>query len=195
MPDQDPQAQLFAALAKAQAEFPAIPKNRTVTVKHRSGGEHSFRYAELDTIIAATRPALTRHGLSVLQPIDGDKLTTVVTHEGGGMITSTMQMPHMEADLKIYGAALSYLRRYQYQAMLCLASDDDIDEITEPPSRLTDEQKETADEFSEQIAAAQSLDELNALAKPLSATKMPDILKKGLRAEWTARRSELEGKK
>lgn len=195
MLDQDPQAQLFAALAKAQAEFPAIPKNRTVTIRHKSGAQHSFRYAELDTIIAATRPALSKHGLSVLQPIDGDKLTTVVTHEGGGTIKSVMQMPHMEADLKIYGAALSYLRRYQYQAMLCLAPDDDIDEITELPSQLTDEQKETADGFSEQIAAAQTIDELKALTKPLAATKMPDILKKGLRAEWTARRSELEEKK
>ena len=39
---------LFGALAKAQAAFPAIPRDRTVKVTMKSGGTYSFAYAPLD---------------------------------------------------------------------------------------------------------------------------------------------------
>ena len=49
--------ELFAALAKAQAEFDIVGKNRS---------SHYGGYADLEELIAATRPALTKYGLSIL---------------------------------------------------------------------------------------------------------------------------------
>ena len=53
--------ELFAALAKAQAEFDIVGKNRS---------SHYGGYADLEELIAATRPALTKNGLSITRRID-----------------------------------------------------------------------------------------------------------------------------
>lgn len=121
---------LFAALAKAQAKFPAIPKNREVEITMKSGGRYKFRYADLEAIIAATRPPLAENGLSVLQVVRNQQLVTILAHESGQMIESAMPLPDPDKtlDIKTYGAEMSYKRRYGYQAMVCVAADDDIDE-------------------------------------------------------------------
>lgn len=122
-------AKLACALAKAQGAFNAIAKNRTVKIQTREKGAYTFSYADLEAIIAATRPALSANGLSLVQPIIGDKLYTILTHESGEQIESWMSLPQMHAaDPKSFGALVSYLRRYGQQSMLNVAADDDVDE-------------------------------------------------------------------
>lgn len=122
-------AELSAALAKAQGEFAAIPKNRAVKIQMKSGGSFNFKYADLEATINATRPALSKNGLSVIQPICDDKLLTVITHSSGQYIESSMLLPaQIGDDPKQYGAKISYLRRYAYQALVCVMADDDLDE-------------------------------------------------------------------
>ena len=55
---------LAASLAKAQGEFTAIAKNRLVEITMKTGGKFKFKYADLDAIIEATRPALSKNGLA-----------------------------------------------------------------------------------------------------------------------------------
>lgn len=123
---------LYEALAKAAANFLPIAKNRTVKIATRAGGSYLFRYADLDAIIAATRPSLAACGLSVVQPIltteGGTVLATTLLHSGGGYLTSSVPLPGMTGDPKEYGALITYLRRYAYTALLCVASDDDLDQ-------------------------------------------------------------------
>lgn len=121
-------ASLMLSLAKAQSEFKAIRKNRTVEIPTKNGGRYSFSYADLEEIISATRPALTANGLSVIQPINDGKLFTIIMHENGHQILSSIDLPSHNGDTKAYGATVSYLRRYAYQSLLCVAADDDIDE-------------------------------------------------------------------
>lgn len=124
-------AKLAAALAKAQAEFPAIPKNRTgrIQPKDQSKQGFEFKYADLEAVIAATRPALTKHGLAVIQQIAGDALRTILVHESGEQLVSEIFVggPRDYTDIKHFGIMVSYNRRYQYQSMVCVASDDDAD--------------------------------------------------------------------
>lgn len=122
-------AELSAALAKAQGEFAAIPKNRAVKIQMKSGGSFNFKYADLEATINATRPALSKNGLSIIQPICDDKLLTIITHSSGQYIESSMPLPvQIGDDPKQYGAKISYLRRYAYQALVCVMADDDLDE-------------------------------------------------------------------
>lgn len=122
-------AELSAALAKAQGEFAAIPKNRAVKIQMKSGGSFNFKYADLEATINATRPALSKNGLSVIQPICDDKLLTIITHSSGQYIESSMPLPaQIGDDPKQYGAKISYLRRYAYQSLVCVMADDDLDE-------------------------------------------------------------------
>ena len=118
---------LAAALAKAQGEFQAIRKNREVMIAMRSGGSYKFRYADLETILAATRPALNKNGLSIFSEVDGGTLITILLHESGEERRSTFNLPAAD-DIKGYGAQISYLRRYAITAMLGVAADDDLDE-------------------------------------------------------------------
>lgn len=127
-------AKLFAALAKAQGAFPEIAKNRAVEITMKSGGKFRFRYADLQAIIAATKGPLSSNGLSVIQLVNQDEankltITTILAHEGGGTLRSTVapKLPD-DADPKSIGAVITYYRRYQYQALLCISSDDDLDE-------------------------------------------------------------------
>ena len=58
-------AQEFAdALAAFQAECPSIIKNATAVVTGRSGGQFSYKFADLDHIAGIVRAPLREHGLS-----------------------------------------------------------------------------------------------------------------------------------
>lgn len=124
-------ARLAAALAKAQAEFPAIPKNRTgrIQPKDQSKQGFEFKYADLEAVIAATRPYLTKYGLAVVQQIVNETLRTILVHESGEQLVSEIIVggPRDYNDIKHFGIMVSYNRRYQYQSMVCVASDDDAD--------------------------------------------------------------------
>lgn len=127
---------LYAALAKAQAAFQPIVKNREVQITMKSGGKFKFRYADIDEITAKTRPALAANGLSILQPIQSDPATgatwidTMLTHSDGGVITSRVDIKPAASysDPKEFGATVTYVRRYAVTALLGVAADDDLDE-------------------------------------------------------------------
>ena len=121
-------AGLYAALAKAQGEFHAVAKNRSVQIRMKEGGTYKFEYADLEQLISCTRPALAKHGLAVVQVIVDNELRTRLLHADGGSVSSLMKLPVMGQDPKAFGAAISYMRRYSYSALLCLAADDDLDE-------------------------------------------------------------------
>lgn len=130
---------LFAALANATKAFRPIVKNRLVKIKPRDKAEFEFRFADFAELIEATRPALAEHGLTVIQPTADEEgklyLYTALIHSEGGALVSKIILngPVEGVDLKVYGIELSYLRRYHYSAMLCLAADDDIDDDGRAP--------------------------------------------------------------
>lgn len=122
------QAALYAALAKAQGEFAPVAKNRAVQIRMKEGGTYKFEYADLEQLISCTRPALAKNGLAVVQLITDGELHTQLVHQDGGNLQSSMKLPMPGQDPKAFGAAVTYMRRYAYGALLCLAADDDLDE-------------------------------------------------------------------
>ena len=118
--------QLAAALAKAQNQFPQIKRDKRVTVKTKTGGEYSFNYAPLDTILDAVRGPLGANGLALTQSLDEGGLRTTLMHESGAVITGCIAIPPT-ADIQGLGSAITYLRRYALQAMLGIAAEEDDD--------------------------------------------------------------------
>lgn len=119
--------ELFAALAKAQSEFLEIKKSEDGQI-----GNQKFKYADLDQLIKATRPALTKHDLAVIQLLnteDGDNfVTTLLVHSSGQSISSKIVISRADCvRVQDFGKASSYLRRYGYSSILCLAADSDLD--------------------------------------------------------------------
>lgn len=123
--------ELAAALAKAQAAFLPICRDKTVKVKTRTGGEYKFSYAPLESIMAAIKQGLADNGLCILQSIvsvdKSDYIETTVLHASGESIANMTPVLVMENGPQAYGSAVTYARRYGVTTLLCLVADDDDD--------------------------------------------------------------------
>lgn len=132
-------AALFAALAKAQAEFPAIPKDKRATIETKTGAGFSYSYADLATILDAIRPVLGKYGLSVVQ---STRLTepgwvqksTQINHESGEWLETLSVPVPMGSDARAMGSADTYARRYGLTSALAIATeeDDDAGQVSTP---------------------------------------------------------------
>jgi hypothetical protein len=116
---------LAKALAAAQGEFEDAKKD--------SKNPHfKNTYASLASVRAATTPVLSKHGLAVLQAFEphGDAGPCIVTwllHESGQWIRSRLFIPASKKDAQGFGSAITYGRRYSWQAITGIAADDDDD--------------------------------------------------------------------
>ena len=116
--------ELASALAKAQAK---------ITFASKDSKAHAYKYADLGTVIEAVKPALNENGISFIQLIEESeptsvKVTTLLLHSSGQFIGSTGStgIPEMRGcnESQRAGAAQSYLKRYQLQALTGLPTED-----------------------------------------------------------------------
>lgn len=119
---------LYEALAKAQGEFPDIPR-----LSEGQAGSRKFGYAGYATIMKCVRPALTKHGIAILQPLHSREspVTTTILAGHGASIISSLSFPQQK-DPQDFGKHHTYYRRYQLQSMLGLEGDKDADESDIP---------------------------------------------------------------
>jgi hypothetical protein len=122
-------ADLFGALAKAQASYDTLEKTKTAQVEsRRTGAKFSYTYATLADTIGATR-ALHENGIAVLQipTFNGEtvSVTTLVGHASGQWIESTISAAPVEITVQSIGSTITFLRRYSRQAISGIAPEDD----------------------------------------------------------------------
>lgn len=124
--------ELFAALAgfhEALSKTP-ITKDEKKTINGR-GGTRVLHYASLDNIIKVTRPLLAAQGLTVIQNLAGEFLSTRIIHKSGQFIGYLTPFAPMAGngtnEVQNIGGGLTYLRRYTYNAVLNLSIEDDND--------------------------------------------------------------------
>jgi hypothetical protein len=125
------------AVAKFQAECPELQKTKTATVVTRTGGKYQYKYAPLSSMMAAMRPALSAHGLTVTwstRAIEGGKGTIAIcrlAHERGHVEEAEFAVPVDPAarmnPAQAMGSALTYARRYSMMTVLGVAPEDDDD--------------------------------------------------------------------
>ena len=124
---------MVQALAKAQGEIGDIPRNRTVTVQPRSGGQpYQFKYATLSAIIDAIRKPLSSNGLAYTQIISHDAETgyyilTTTLWFGNQFLSSKTPIIAEGQTNQQFGSALTYMKRYALAAILGIAADEDDD--------------------------------------------------------------------
>lgn len=117
---------LSSALAKAQAEMSAAPKN---------GYNPHFKnsFSTLEDLIEVSRKPLTKYGLSVTQyphSVEGETfLVTKLRHASGEDETSVVRI-HLKdpTDIQKLGSAMSYLKRYAYAAICGIATSEGDDD-------------------------------------------------------------------
>lgn len=125
---------------KAQGEIASI---------HKDGSNLWFKskYASLDAIIEALRPILSKHKLSVLQPLSEEGLQTVILHESGQWIASGLKVVTIPEEViaktgrptanlcQREGTGVTYLKRYQLGAMFLISTDEDTDATMGQPTQ------------------------------------------------------------
>jgi hypothetical protein len=117
------------SFAAAMAEMPDV--KRTGANKHLG-----VKYSTLDDLIHATRPVLSRHGLSLnwQTGIDGSNITVtaIVRHAQGHSIETTLSGPRDNGKqmnvLQGGGSTETYLKRYSGFSILGLSSGDEVDD-------------------------------------------------------------------
>jgi len=114
--------ELFAALAKAQAEVENATKGST-------NPHFKSKYADLAEVLNTVRPTFAKHGLSILQStaFEGSlvSVVTLIAHESGGHVSSVASCVPAKSDAQGIGAATTYLRRYALASMTGVAQEDD----------------------------------------------------------------------
>jgi hypothetical protein len=117
---------LSTSLAKAQGEFKTADLNK---------GNPYFksRYADLMSVVNASRPALTKYGLSVVQDIiahdDGQSvLHTILLHSTGQWIESRMRIVPPKNDIQTISSYTTYLKRMAYASLVGVVTGDEDDD-------------------------------------------------------------------
>ena len=117
---------LASALCKAQQAMESA---------YEGGYNPHFKskFCRLTDLINASRPALTAHGLSVIQYPNSDSdatyLVTVLMHSSGEKIVSQVKMVlDKPSDIQSFGKVMTYLKRYAYAAIVGIAIADDEDD-------------------------------------------------------------------
>lgn len=124
---------LADSLAKAQGKFETVKKDT------KNGAYAGSKYAELASIIDATKKHLSDEGIAVIQMPRSEfgeseakmlHLTTMLAHNSGEWISCDLSMPAImrdRFDAQSVGSAVTYARRYSLQSMLGIAAEADDD--------------------------------------------------------------------
>jgi hypothetical protein len=118
--------QVYSRLAKAQAEFKIIIKNKVAKV-----GSYSYRYADLAECLSAVKDALAKYELAVTQNVvlvDSQYWLQTMLHYGNETVYSHVPliMPDKPTPPSL-GSALTYSRRYGLCGLLNVVGEEDDD--------------------------------------------------------------------
>lgn len=125
-------AALSAALAAAQGEITGASKDAL-------NPHFKTKYADLAAVWDACRPALSKNGIAVMQPVSVEgalvKVITLLSHGSGEWISETLVLEARDASPQSVGSACTYGRRYGLSSMVGVAPDDDDDGNAAQPER------------------------------------------------------------
>jgi hypothetical protein len=122
MKTSESQVNLGPALLAAQRAFPIIEKS-----KAGQAGNRKFMYAPLEEIKRLCDPILWENGLLVTQGAEGPLVVTRLEHISGEWRETRMPMNEVHASDQAYGIEFSYKRRYSYQGILGIVTEEDVD--------------------------------------------------------------------
>lgn len=123
------QSEQISELAKSLCAF----QSGVETAKKGSSG-FNYKYADLCQVIATAKPLLAKNHLSISQSLSHTEqghntIVTTLLHASGQYMQGECIIPNLQAGKNMnaaqaLGASISYMRRYAYQAILGMTSED-----------------------------------------------------------------------
>lgn len=167
---------LAVALAKAQSEMRIADLNKT-------NPYFKSRYADLTSVIEASRPCLTKNGLAVTQQLihhdDGQNvLYTTLLHSSGQWICSRVRVIPPKSDVQTLSSHITYLKRLCYASLIGVTTGDEDDDAEVSVATSRDvfakgtalNNKYNPKDNAAEVITKEQLDELN-----YELTNYPDI--------------------
>ena len=161
-------ANIAAALAAAQSEMGKA-------LKSANNPHFRSKYADLASVMDACMPALTSHGIAVIQPTTDDDngrfVETVLIHgETGETLKCRVPLIVSKDDMQGYGSAVTYARRYGLMSMAGIAPEDDDGNAAAkaPPKVQKAPTRGQVNGAKQRLADAENLDDLKSAWGELS---------------------------
>ena len=138
-----------ARLMAAQTEIQAITKDKT-------NPHFRNKYADINTMLAEVKPALHKHNLYIIQPIeDGKVITRIIDAESGTAICESGLELSGQGNPQQRGSEITYYRRYTLQSLLALEAEDDDANAASAPAPAPAAQSHPADDNKPWLDAAE----------------------------------------
>jgi len=138
-----------ARLMAAQTEIQAITKDKT-------NPHFRNKYADINTMLAEVKPALHKHGLYIIQPIEGGKvITRIIDAESGTVLCESGLELSGQGNPQQRGSEITYYRRYTLQSLLALEAEDDDANAASAPAPAPAAQANPADDNKPWLDAAE----------------------------------------
>lgn len=158
-PPLDPQAELYKALAEAQAQAGNVVRNKTA-----NAGARTYHYASLDVLRDAVRPIMAKHGLTFFGRMSDGGIMWLLSHVAGGVVEWYTPYPDGATTPQGLGSCVTYMTRYQLALVLGVASEDDDD-------AQTAQEEAQAAQSAQSAQAAQSARSHQSARSPQSAAR------------------------
>lgn len=159
--------ELFGALAKAQSEY-------RIAYTIKESNYFKSRYEDISEVIRATRPALTKNGLSVnflenYTDDGGRVLTCILAHSSGQTLESRARIISPKDDLAASASQTAFLKRQLYAELtgVSIADEDDDGDCAMSERRGIEEKgvalntKYNPKENKKETISKEQLEELN----------------------------------
>ena len=118
--------ELLQALGNVKKEVGKLSKTETNPF-------FKSKYFDINSLIEQVEPLLEKNGLLLLQPIENNKVVSIIYHmDTEKFVSSSIDLPQLNDPQKL-GSAITYYRRYTLQSLLGLqAEDDDGNKASQP---------------------------------------------------------------
>ena len=154
---------------------------------------HKSKYFDINKLLEHVMPLAEKHGLLVMQPINGSEVCTeILDIDSGESLNSRLPLPNEQNPQKL-GSAITYYRRYTLQSLLALeAEDDDGNKAPVPQSEKKNEITEwlSEDRYKKYLEEA-SAEQIEQVLEKYNG-KSGKGMKKAYKTALEQRRNELE---
>lgn len=113
---------IYKKLLKVQKEVGAISKDS-------KNPFFKSKYFDINQLIEHVQPVLNKHGLVLLQPIEGGSVSSIIIDSeqkdnDDSQVCSSLELPQITDPQKL-GSCITYYRRYTLASLLGLQAEDD----------------------------------------------------------------------
>lgn len=180
------------SIATIATEFIEAQSKIEAAQKSAENKHLKARYADINDVLHAVRPALNEHSLGVMQYFkqdeDQSKITVItrLIHKSGEWMEGEVVIPVLKQDAQGVGSAITYGRRYGLTSLVGLPQEDDDGAAASSPNQG---ESINSGEIIERLDAAESIKELSSIMNSLPANQ-----RKNFSEHFNDRLNELKAK-